>query len=70
MSSERKYLRNFAEDMPDELVCPLCNTDNKDCECVKYNCKCKITATNCIWPDCICSNCLQLQDKCVCINEQ
>lgn len=69
MSLDIKYLRNFTETIPEEHICPLCNLDNKDCECNKHNCKCDKFALKCDWPECICGKCLQVQTKCECINE-
>ena len=70
MSYDHKNLRDFNTIISNDNICPLCNISNKDCLCIKHNCKCKIIALKCIWPDCVCSNCLQMQDECVCINEQ
>ena len=67
--SSKKNIRDFTESMPEDHVCPLCGLDNKDCKCIKYNCKCDILALNCIWPDCICSKCLQVSSKCRCSYE-
>ena len=67
--SSKKNIRNFTEPIPSDCICPLCNLDNKDCECIKYNCKCDILAINCKWPDCICNECLQISKKCECNNE-
>ena len=64
--SSCKKLRDFTKPIPEDHTCPLCNLDNKECECIKYECKCKILAINCIWPDCICSYCLKHQNKCEC----
>ena len=68
MSSQNK-LRDFTSPIPEDHICPLCNLDNKDCVCVKYNCKCNVVALECIWPNCICNKCLYVQTKCECINE-
>ena len=67
--ASNKNIRDFTEPMPEDYICPLCNLDNKDCECLKYNCKCDKLAINCQWPDCICINCLQISKKCGCNNE-
>ena len=64
-----KIIRDFKEPIPEDHICPLCNLDNKDCECLKYNCKCDNLAINCQWPDCICNNCLQISKNCECNNE-
>ena len=67
--SSKKKLRDFTQVMPEDHICPLCNLDNKDCECIKHKCKCEIEAINCIWPDCICNSCLETSKKCRCLNE-
>jgi len=66
--SSCKNLRDFTKPMPEDYICPLCNLDNKECECTKHKCNCKILAMHCIWPDCLCIECLKTQDKCECYN--
>lgn len=68
MSSNEKT-RDFTKPIPEDHICPLCNLDNKDCECIKHNCKCNIIALECKWPDCVCYDCLQIIDVCRCKNE-
>ena len=67
--TSKKNLRDFTEVMPNDLICPLCSLENKDCKCIKYNCKCDILAIKCIWPDCVCAQCLEVTSKCRCSNE-
>ena len=60
-------LRDFSTPVPDYPLCSLCNKDvNKECKCHIYVCKCNIPADQCEWPECICENCLNFKEECVC----
>ena len=62
-----KDLRDFSTPIPDYPLCSLCNKDvEKDCPCETYVCKCKIPATDCVWPECICESCLDFEKECNC----
>ena len=57
-------IRDLTKPMPPEGFCPLCGKKNDICKCEKLNCQCNIEAINCIWPECICSHCLEIDCEC------
>jgi|OM-RGC.v1.035451204 hypothetical protein len=66
----KSNLRNFSEKMPPDGVCGLCGLLDEKCSCVKYNCKCNIFALECVWPECTCLKCLEIDKNCKCKNEE
>ena len=61
---EDTVIRDFSEPWPPEGYCPLCGKKNETCTCEKLDCQCNIKAINCIWPECICSDCLEINCGC------
>jgi hypothetical protein len=62
----KSNIRDFSKIMPDHGICALCNLREEECKCVKYCCKCKILSLNCSWPTCVCTECLEVIEKCLC----
>ena len=57
-------IRDLTKSMPPVGFCSLCGKKNDVCTCEKLDCKCNIKAINCIWPNCICDNCLEIDCEC------
>ena len=62
----KSNIRDFSKKIPELGFCALCNLLEEDCKCVKYLCKCDVLALNCTWPNCICTKCLDIKEKCSC----
>ena len=63
-NNNKNTVRDLTKEMPPEGFCPLCGKKDSLCKCEKLNCHCNIEAINCIWPECLCSVCLEIDCEC------
>lgn len=61
---DKTTLRDFTKTWPPDDFCHICGKVDEVCKCEKLNCRCYILATNCKWPECLCSVCLEIICEC------